>query len=84
MRHQIRKAFYFKNYVFLLSVFEGSAYWSAHEWNGGNAPLVTLAAKFQKAHDMQVNGLIKQAKEDEPAEFREQTIDDQTGQAENN
>lgn len=75
----IRRAQLYKNYVFLLSVFEGNAYWSAHEYHGdARAPLGVMADLFQTAHNKQVEFLIKQAAENEPAEFKEVTVDDQT------
>lgn len=75
----IRKHQLYKGYVFLLSVFEGNAYWSAHEYNGdGRVSIGVLTTMFQTPHNKQINFLRKQAEENELPEFKEVTIDDQT------
>jgi pyruvate/2-oxoacid:ferredoxin oxidoreductase alpha subunit len=75
----IRKAQMYKGYVFLLSVFEANAYWTAHEYAGDHrAPVGVLRDLFQTAHNKQVDFLRKQAAENEMPEFKEETIDDHT------
>jgi hypothetical protein len=75
----IRKHKFYKDYVFLLTAFEGAAYWTTHEYAGDTrAPLGVLIDLFQASHNRQVDFLRIQAEQSEPAEFKEVTIDDQT------
>lgn len=70
-RHKIHK-----NYVFLLSVFEGSAYWTAHEYNGdARVPTGVLSELFQTEHNKQVEGMIAEALAKEAQEFLELTVE---------
>lgn len=79
MKYKIRRHQIYKDYVFLLSVHDGKAYWSVHEYAGdARVSLGVLTSMLQTAHDKQVDFLIKQAAEHEAAEFKEVTIDDQT------
>jgi hypothetical protein len=79
MKHKIRKKFHHKNYVFLLSVAEGHAIWSVHEYDGDNKiTYAELSALFQKDHDRQVDQLIQESLKDDPVEFTEETILDLT------
>jgi hypothetical protein len=78
-KYEIRKHMLYKGYVFLLSVHEGSAYWSAHKFDGDfSAPLEQLARILHAAHDTQVDGLILEAEQKEAREYVELTVDDQT------
>jgi hypothetical protein len=78
-KYKIRRHYFFKQYVFLLSVVEGCAYWSAHEYHGDKrAPLGVLSDLYWREHQDQVDGLMKQAQENEDKEFTETTIEDQT------
>lgn len=80
IKHAIRKKFIHKGYVFLLSVTEGNAVWSVHEYEGDKSiTLAELSRLFQAAHDKQVDTLIEEAKRQEPEEFKEQTVLDLTG-----
>lgn len=79
IKHEIRKKFIHKNYVFLLSVTEGHAIWSVHEYDGDkNISIAALSQLFQSAHDKQVDELIIESLKNDPVEFKEDTIDDQT------
>lgn len=76
---QVRTHKFFKHYVFLLTVHEGNAFWSAHPYEGSKqATTQAIAAHLQTEHDIQVLYLMKQAAENEPAEFKEVTVEDQT------
>jgi hypothetical protein len=79
-KYEIRPVFKIhKNYVFLLTVHEGNAYWGAHEYHGDPlVPVGVLAELFWREQDKQVDAFIKEAKEKEPREFMELTVDDQT------
>lgn len=78
IRHfNIRQFKFFKNYVFLLSVFEGCAFWSAHEYNGGKQVTISvLSDLFQTQHNTQVEGMLKEAIEKEQQEYMELTIEE--------
>lgn len=79
IKHPIRKKLVHKNYVFLLSVAEGHAIWSVHEYNGDpKATIAEFSRLFQAAHDKQVDELIIESLKNDPVEFKEDTIDDQT------
>lgn len=79
MKHPIRRKFIHKNYVFLLSVAEGHAIWSVHEFNGDkNITIAALSQLFQKSHDKQVDQLIEESLKDDPVEFKEETVLDLT------
>lgn len=79
MKHEIRKKFIHKNFVFLLSVAEGHAIWSVHEYDGPpNATVHHFSMLFQDAHDKQVDLLIQESLKDEPIEFKEETVHDLT------
>lgn len=74
--YEIRKFKIYKNYVFLLTVHEGCAFWTAHEYNGDSRITVSvLASLFQKAHNTQVNGMIDEALAKEAQEFMELTVE---------
>lgn len=77
MKYKIRRFKFYKNYVFLLSVVDGNAFWTAHVYEGSHqVTLLYLASFFQKAHDIQVEGLLKQAAENELPEFKEATVEE--------
>lgn len=79
MKHEIRKKFVHKDYVFLLSVAEGHAIWSVHEYNGDrNISIAALSQLFQASHDKQVDQLIEESLKDDPIEFKEETVLDLT------
>ena len=82
-KYEIRKSFWHKNYVMLLSVVPTltgtSAMWSAHEYNSEiKPPLDVLKTIFQKAHDIQIDKLIIEEYLNEPEEFKVKSIEDQT------
>lgn len=77
MTYEIKRKFHHKNYVFLLSVLPGNAYWSAHKYEGDTRiSIKELSQLFQKEHDIQVEAFMN---EPQPEEFTDMTnIDDQT------
>jgi hypothetical protein len=78
-KYEIRKHMLYKEYVFLLTVYGGCGYWSAHKFDGDfSAPLEQLARILYAAHDTQVDGLILEAEQKEAREYMELTVEDQT------
>lgn len=85
MKHEIRKKFIHKNYVFLLSVTEGHAIWSVHEYYGDkNISIAALSQLFQSAHDKQIDQLLIESLKDEPVEFTQETVHDLTNKTNGN
>lgn len=83
-KHEIKRTFWHKNYVFLLSVVSTltgtAAMWSAHKYEYGyKMKIDDLRRLFQKDHDLQIDAMILQEYENEPDEFKESTIMDITG-----
>ncbi len=77
----ISKKQHYKGYVFLLSIHEGNAFWSAHKYDGDpRVHINDLIRKFGKDHDLQIQGLILQAEREEAAEFKEPTVLDLTNE----
>lgn len=78
VRHfKIRQHKFFKNYLFLLSVFDGCAFWSAHEYGGDQRVTIgVLSDLFQTQHNIQVEGMLKEAAEKEQQEYMELTVEE--------
>lgn len=66
-KHQIRKAFWHKGWVFLFSIVDTNGIWSTHETGDAeNMGGSHYAQKFQAAHDDQIDDLhAKSIKEEE-------------------
>lgn len=73
---KVRNHKFFKNYVFMLSVFEGCAYWTAHKYEGDKRiDLSVLCDLFQRDHNIQVEGMIAEALAKESAEMMQLTVE---------
>jgi hypothetical protein len=76
-KYPIRRAFWHKEYVFLLSVVSTltgtSAMWSTHKHEGQQMPLIELAILYQTSHDKQMDELILKEYLNEPAEYKDAT-----------
>lgn len=77
-KYHIRRKMIYKGYVYLLSIVDGSkAMWSVHKYDGDtNIPTDVLATLFQRDHDIQIDGFLKQELEQEPQEFKVQTVEE--------
>lgn len=84
IKYKIRKAFWHKQHVLLLSVVPTltgtSAIWSTHEhgWDIEKFRPSTeiLSIHFQREHERQVDVLIQQEYLNEPEQFKTKTVDD--------
>ena len=82
----IRKRFIYKGHIFLLSVFEGSGFWTTHVYEGNEQiTYAQVVNHFQKSHDRQMEGLIQERdKKIEAEEFIETSVTDITAKHFNN
>lgn len=74
-KHIVRKSFFHKGYVFLLSVVETYALWSTHKtMDERQQPMHVYAFMFQESHDKQIDIAYQEMVERENKELENEGL----------